>query len=92
MIYLFRLLNSSIISFVHQETLFLSLSNSRPLSLKPCVILCPKLREMGAGTAMRHHDGPPNSDTKALESNDHVNSSLAGGMTIGPPIIGKQVT
>jgi hypothetical protein len=51
-----------------------------------------KLLEMGAGTAVGHRDGPPNSDTKSLESNDHVNSSLAGGITIGPPIAGKEVT
>ncbi len=51
-----------------------------------------KLREMGAGTAVGHQDRPANSDTQSLESKDHVNSSLAGGMTIGPPIAGKQVT
>lgn len=48
-----------------------------------------KLREMGAGTAVGHRDGPSNSDT---QSQNHVNSSLAGGMTIGPPIPGHQIT
>jgi hypothetical protein len=51
-----------------------------------------KLREMGAGTAVGHRDGPANSDTQSLKSNNHVNSSLTGGMTIGPPIAGKQIT
>jgi hypothetical protein len=47
---------------------------------------------MGAGTAVGHRDGPANSDTQSLKSNNHVNSSLTGGMTIGPPIAGKQIT
>ena len=51
-----------------------------------------RLREMGAGTAMGRQDGPANSDTRSVDSNDHVNASLAGGMTIGPPIDGKQIT
>ncbi|CAF3569688.1 unnamed protein product [Rotaria sp. Silwood1] len=45
-----------------------------------------KLREMGAGTAIGHQGGSANSDTRSVESNDRVNSSLAGGMTLGPPI------
>jgi hypothetical protein len=49
-----------------------------------------KLREMGAGTATGHQ-GPANSDTRSVESSDRVNSSLAGGVTIGPPIAGKDV-
>lgn len=51
-----------------------------------------KLLEMGAGTAVGHRNGPPNSDTTTVESNNHVNATLAGGMTIGPPISGKEVT
>ena len=51
-----------------------------------------KLREMGAGTAVGHRNGPPNSDTQSVQSQDRVNSSLAGGMTIGPPIPAQQVT
>lgn len=43
-----------------------------------------KLLEMGAG--------PSNNDTKSIEFNDHANSSLAGGITIGPPIAVKEVT
>ncbi|CAF1366547.1 unnamed protein product [Rotaria sordida] len=51
-----------------------------------------KLREMGAGTAMGYQGGSANSDTQSVKSNDRVNSSLAGGMTIGPPIDGKTIT
>lgn len=51
-----------------------------------------KLREMGAGTAKGHQDAPPNSDTTKVDSNNHANVSLAGGMTIGPPIAGKTIT
>lgn len=51
-----------------------------------------KLREMGAGTAMGHKGGSINSDTSSLQSNDHVNSSLAGGITIGPSITDKEAT
>lgn len=48
-----------------------------------------KLREMGA---VGHRNEPANSDTTTVESNNHVNSALAGGMTIGPPIAGKEIT
>ncbi|CAF2718856.1 unnamed protein product [Rotaria sp. Silwood2] len=51
-----------------------------------------KLREMGAGTTVEYQDGSTNSDTRSVESKDRVNSSLAGGMTIEPPINGKEAT
>ena len=51
-----------------------------------------KLRELGAGTAAGHRDRSANSDTQSVESKDRVNSSLAGGMTIGPPLPGQQIT
>lgn len=53
-----------------------------------------KLREMGAGTTRKEHqDGATNSDdTIKIRSNEHVNVSLVGGVTIGPPIDGKLIT
>ena len=53
-----------------------------------------KLREMGAGTIKNEYqDGATNSDdTIKVRSNDHVNASLAGGVTIGPAIDGKIIT
>ncbi|CAF2549130.1 unnamed protein product [Rotaria sp. Silwood2] len=51
-----------------------------------------KLREMGAGTTVEHQDGSTNSDTRSVESKDRVNSSLAGCMTIDPPINGNEAT
>ena len=51
-----------------------------------------KLREMGSGTATGHKIGLETNDSKLVQSNDRVNSSLAGGMTIGSPIGGDQVS
>lgn len=50
-----------------------------------------KLREMGAGTAKGHHSDATSNHGRSTDSRDHVNSTLAGGMTIGPPIDGNQV-
>ncbi|UJR34363.1 hypothetical protein I4U23_021767 [Adineta vaga] len=50
-----------------------------------------KLREMGVGTAVGHTTDSKSNYPTTSESNDRIDSSLAGGITIGPAINGKQI-
>jgi hypothetical protein len=45
-----------------------------------------------AGKATGHQGSSANNDSRSSQSNDHVNSSLTGGITIEPPINGNEVS
>ena len=52
-----------------------------------------KLLEMGCGTVTSSNNDSKSqtSSSSTSQSNEFVDSSLTGGMTIGPPIDGKQI-
>ncbi|CAF1329640.1 unnamed protein product [Adineta ricciae] len=51
-----------------------------------------KLLEMGCGTVTSsNNESKSQTSSSTCQSNEFVDSSLTGGMTIGPPIDGKQI-